>query len=221
MTATALLTHRGAAAPPRASVIGPLPSRGGRPTLEPMDGTDALLVARLAAGDDHALAEAYDALAPAVHAVVLRVLVDASSAQDVVQDVFVQLWTCPQRYDPTAAPLRTYLMVLARSRALDAVRADARRRARQERQHLLALDAPPPSPGDEVAAREAARLVREAVQLLPDEQRRLVELAYFDGKSYREAAAAAGIPEGTAKSRLRAALAALEVVLDHTLLVSS
>jgi RNA polymerase sigma-70 factor, ECF subfamily len=186
-----------------------------------MDGTDALLVARLAAGDDHALVEAYDASAPAVYAVALRVLGDANSAQDVLQDVFVQLWTSPQRYDPTAAPLRTYLMVLARSRALDAVRSDARRRARQERQHLLAPDTPPPSPGDEVAAREAARLVREAVRLLPDEQRRLVELAYFEGKSYREAATATGIPEGTAKSRLRAALAALEVALDHTLLESS
>ncbi len=186
-----------------------------------MEGTDALLVARLAAGDDLALAEAYDRFAPAVHAVALRVVRDASAAQDVVQDVFVQLWTHPQRYDPAAAPLRAYLMVLARSRAIDAVRADARRLARHERHHRLTLDPPPASPGDDLAAREAARLVREAVCLLPAEQRRLVELAYFHGKSYREAAAAAGIPEGTAKSRLRAALASLEAVLDQTLLESS
>lgn len=186
-----------------------------------MEASDALLVARLAAGDDLALAEAYDACAGAVYAVAMRVLGEASGAQDVVQDVFVQLWTCPQRYDAGTAPLRTYLMVLARSRALDAVRADARRIARQERQHRLALDPPPPLPSDEAAAHEAARLVREAVARLPDEQRRLVELAYFQGKSYREAAAATGIPEGTAKSRLRAALTALEAALDHTLLESS
>ncbi len=186
-----------------------------------MEGTDALLVARLAAGDDLALAEAYDRFAPGVYAVALRVLVDASAAQDVVQDVFVQLWTHPQTYDAATAPLRTYLMVLARSRAIDAARSDARRRARQERHHRLTLDPAPPSPGDEVAAREAARLVREAVRLLPAEQRQLVELAYFQGKSYREAAVSAGIPEGTAKSRLRAALATLEDVLDHELLESS
>jgi RNA polymerase sigma-70 factor (ECF subfamily) len=132
----------------------------------------------------------------------------------------VQLWTHPQRYDPTAAPLRTYLMVLARSRALDAVRAEARRIARQERHHRLTLAPAPSSPAEDVAVREAARLVREAVATLPAEQRLLVELAYFQGKSYREAAVAAGLPEGTAKSRLRAALTALETVLDHTLLES-
>ncbi len=185
-----------------------------------MEATDALLVARVAAGDDLALAEAFDALAGPVYAMAVRVLGDASAAQDVVQEVFVQLWTHPQRYDPATAPLRTYLMVLARSRAIDAVRADARRRARQERHHRLTLEVAPQSPGDEVVAREAARLVREAVRLLPLEQRQLVELAYFQGKSYREAAAAAGIPEGTAKSRLRAALASLEDALDHTLLES-
>ncbi|MBL8929014.1 MAG: sigma-70 family RNA polymerase sigma factor [Kineosporiaceae bacterium] len=186
-----------------------------------MEASDALLVARLAAGDDHALAEVYDACAASVYAVALRVVREVSAAQDVVQEVFVQLWTGPERYDAAAAPLRTYLMVLARSRALDAVRADARRAARQERHHRLSADAPPPPPDDEVAAREAARLVREAVRALPDDQRRLVELAYFQGNSYREAAAALGVPEGTAKSRLRAALASLERLLDHTLLESS
>ncbi len=186
-----------------------------------MEASDALLAARLAAGDDLALAEAYDACSASVYAVAARVTGDASAAQDVVQDVFVQLWTRPERYDPGVAPLRAYLMVLARSRAVDAVRSDSRRLARQERHHRLAVDPPAPSPGDEVAAREAARLVREAVGRLPAEQRQLVELAYFHGKSYREVAAAAGVPEGTAKSRIRTALAALEDVLDHTLLESS
>jgi RNA polymerase sigma-70 factor (ECF subfamily) len=111
--------------------------------------------------------------------------------------------------------------VLARSRAIDVVRSDSRRQARQHRHHRLALDPLPTSPGEEVVAREAARLVREAVRQLPAEQRVLVDLAYFQGKSYRDAAVAAGIPEGTAKSRLRAALAALEDALDHNLLESS
>ncbi|MFN8080343.1 MAG: sigma-70 family RNA polymerase sigma factor [Kineosporiaceae bacterium] len=200
---------------------GALPRRSPGPTVVRVEAGDALLVDRLAAGDDLALAEAFDACAASVFAVAVRVLGDASAAQDVVQEVFVQLWTNPHRYDPHAAPLRTYLMVLARCRAIDAVRTDTRRLARQERHHRLTADPAPPSPDEEVAAREAARLVREAVGRLPDDQRQLVELAYFHGASYREAATALGVPEGTAKSRLRAALARLETVLDHTLLESS
>jgi len=102
-----------------------------------VEGSDALLVARLAAGDDHALVEVYDGLAGAVFRVALRVTGEASAAQDVVQDVFVQLWAHPERYDPAVAPLRTFLMVLARSRALDQVRSDVRRAARQQRLHQL------------------------------------------------------------------------------------
>jgi len=183
--------------------------------------SDALLVERLAAGDDHALAEVYDALAPAVFRVALRVTGEASAAQDVVQDVFVQLWTHPERYDPTMATLRTFLVVLTRSRALDQVRSDLRRVARQQRVHQLTPQPAAPSPGEEVAAAEAARLVQDAVRLLPPEQRRVIELAYFEGLSYREVALATGIPEGTAKSRIRAAMATLGKVLDHQLLESS
>lgn len=206
---------------PSPQTLGPLWARSSGPTVVGVYGSDALLVARLAAGDDHALAQAYDALASAVFRVAVHVIGEVSAAQDVVQDVFVQLWTHPERYDPTSAPLRTYLMVVARSRAIDLVRSDARRAARQQRHCQLTPQVPPPSPSDEVAAGEAARLVRDAVRLLPPEQRRVIELAYFEGLSYREVAMAAGIPEGTAKSRLRAALARLETVLDRQLLESS
>jgi RNA polymerase sigma-70 factor, ECF subfamily len=189
----------------RASVLG----------VEP---TDALLTARLAAGDDHALAEAFDRFGPAVYGAALRVLGEWTAAQDVAQDVFVELWSHPGRYDPAAGSLRTYLTVLARHRAVDVVRSELRRIARQERNHRLTPLPGLPSPGEEVAAAEAAGLVRAAVRLLPDSQRQVVELAYFAGLSYREVAQAAGIPEGTAKSRLRLALAKLESVLDRQLL---
>ena len=83
--------------------------------------TDALLTARLAAGDDDALVEVFDRLAPVVQGAALRVLGQVTIAQDVVQDVFVELWCHPERYDPVAGTLRTYLVVLARHRALDLV----------------------------------------------------------------------------------------------------
>jgi RNA polymerase sigma-70 factor (ECF subfamily) len=197
------------------------PAAANRASVPWMEATDALLTARLAAGDDRALAEAFDQLAPAVYGAALRVLGEWNAAQDVAQDVFVELWSHPGRYDPAAGSLRTYLTVLARRRAIDVVRSELRRIARQERNHRLTPQPGVASPGDEVEAAEAAGVVRAAVRLLPDSQREVVELAYFGGLSYREVALAVGIPEGTAKSRLRLALARLESLLDRQLLEMS
>jgi RNA polymerase sigma-70 factor, ECF subfamily len=191
-----------------------------RVSVPGVGGTDALLAARLAAGDDHALAEVFDRLAPAVYGAALRVVGDGAAAQDVVQDVFVEFWSHPGRYDPAAGKLRTYLVVLARHRAVDVVRSELRRVARQERHHRLTPGQPHLSPCEEMTAAAVARVVRDAVRLLPESQRRVVELAYLEGLTYREVALVAGIPEGTAKSRLRLALAKLETVLDRQLLES-
>jgi RNA polymerase sigma-70 factor (ECF subfamily) len=182
---------------------------------------DALLAARLAAGDDHALTEVFDRLAPTVYSAAQVVLGNGAAAQDVVQDVFVELWSHPGRYDPAEGTLRTFLIMQARHRAMDVLRSELRRIARQERHHRLMPGQRPPSPCEEVAAAETASAVRNAIRQLPDGQRQVVELAYFHGLTCREVALAAGIPEGTAKSRLRLALARLETVLDRQLLESS
>jgi RNA polymerase sigma-70 factor, ECF subfamily len=185
-----------------------------------VEGTDALLAARLAAGDDWALAEVLDRLGPDVYCAALAVLGDGFTAQDVVQEVFTDLWRRPGRYDPAAGTLRTYLTLRARHRAVDLVRSELRRVARQQRHHRLDARALP-SVCEEVAAAETSRAVRAAVRQLPDSQRQVVELAYFEGLTCREVARVAEIPEGTAKSRLRLALAKLEAVLDASLLESS
>ena len=206
--------------PPAQAVSEYCPATARRASVRGVGGTDAVLAARLAAGDDHALAEAFDTLAYSVYGSALRVLGDDSAAQDVVQDVFVELWTHPDRYDPAAGSLRTYLTVLARHRAVDLIRGELRRVARQVRSYRLMPAPPAPGAGDEVLAAETASLVRAAVQLLPASQRQVVELVYFEGLTCREVASAVGIPEGTAKSRLRLALAKLETVLDRQLLES-
>src|ERR1700759_3635186 len=144
------------------------PPRVGRASVQGVGGRDASLAARLAAGDDQALAEAFDALAHSVYGSALRVLGEHSAAQDVVQDVFVELWSHPGRYDPAAASLRTYLTMLARHRAVDLVRSDLRRIARQERSYRLTPMTPAAGAGDVVMAAETAGLVRAAIQLLPD-----------------------------------------------------
>src|SRR5689334_21883665 len=181
----------------------------------------SLLADRLAAGDERALAEAYDTLGAAVHATALQVLGDAAAAQDVVQDVFVDLWRHPQRYDETLSGLRTYLNLCARHRALDVVRSELRRAGRQARHARLLPPPREPSPGEAVAEADTASAVRAAVRALPPDQREVVELAYFGGLSYRDVALRIGIAEGTAKSRVRLALAKLGTVLDHELLEPS
>jgi len=192
-----------------------------RASVRGVEGSDALLAARLAAGDDRALTAVFDQLASSVYGGALRILGNASAAQDVVQDVFVELWSHPDRYDPAAGSLRTYLIVLARHRAVDVMRSELRRVARQERHYRLIPPDPPETASDEVLAAETASLVRAAVRRLPDGQRQVVELAYFGGLTCREVANAMGIPEGTAKSRLRLAMAKLETVLDRQLLEPS
>jgi RNA polymerase sigma-70 factor, ECF subfamily len=184
--------------------------------VEPVPGS--LLADRLAAGDERALAEVFDTLGAAVHATALQVLRDPSAAQDVVQEVFVELWRHPGRYDPRLSSLRTYLTLCARHRAQDLIRSELRRAGREERHQRLI---PPPrdvSPGERVAAAETASAVRDAVRLLPADQREVVELAFFGGLSYRDAAQALGIPEGTAKSRVRLALVRLERLLGQQFL---
>lgn len=183
-----------------------------------MWGADALLAARLAAGDDYALAEVFDRFGSVVYGAAIRVIGDGSSAQDVVQDVFVELWNHPDRYDPAAGSLRTYLTVLARNRAIDTLRSELRRIARHKRHYRLTPEAAPRSPGEEVLNAAVASTVQAAIAGLSGDQRRVIELAYFEGMTCREVAVAVGIPEGTAKSRLRLALAKLETVLDRRLL---
>ena len=188
--------------------------------VEAAEAGDALTIACLAAGDDDALADVFDRFGPSVYRAALNVLRQGSAAQDVVQDVFVDLWSHPERFDPTIGTLRGFLVLLARRRSVDILRSELRRIARQERHHRLLPTPRPPSPCEQVTDADAANAVRTAVSMLPEGQRRVVELAYFQGLSCREVARIAGIPEGTAKSRLRLARAKLESALDRQLLES-
>jgi RNA polymerase sigma-70 factor (ECF subfamily) len=182
---------------------------------------DSLLIARIAAGDDRALADVLDRVGGAVHAAALHVLRDRTAAEDVVQEVFVGLWCHPERYDEARGSLRTYLVMCGRHRAHDLLRSELRRIGREERLDRLTPRPRQPSPLEQVDDADTASAVHAAVRLLPPEQQQVVELAYFGGLSYREVAQATGLAEGTAKSRERLALAKLETLLDRQLLESS
>jgi RNA polymerase sigma-70 factor (ECF subfamily) len=175
---------------------------------------DAALARRLVAGDETALADAYDQHAPLVYGLALRVIGDARAAEDVTQEVFLGLWEAPERFDADRGTLRGFLGTITHRRSVDLIRREEARRRREDR---APADPTGPSVDDQAVAGVVAERVRRAVDTLPHAQRRAIELAYFDGHSYRQVAALLGIPEGTAKSRLRLALAHIADVLDPEL----
>jgi len=174
---------------------------------------EALLVARIAAGDDGALASLYDRFASLVHGIAFRVTCERGLAEEVVQDVFTALWERPGAFDPERGSVRTWLATLAHRRAVDRVRASERARRRE-----LASATADVADVDVAAEGEAADVSARlwaAVDALPDDQRDAVRLAYAEGRTYREVAGLLGIPEGTAKSRLRLGLRKLAGVLGE------
>jgi RNA polymerase sigma-70 factor (ECF subfamily) len=173
-------------------------------------GADDVLLARIQAGDEYALAAVYDVHAGLVHGVARRVTRDDQLARDIVQDVFTYLWEMPGRVDLVRGSLRSYLAVLAHRRAVDEVRRCERRHRTESRVPAIDIvDGPEPSVVE--AATHAWRRAKLAAGLaeLPEEQRVALQLAYFDGLTYKQVAEELGIPEGTAKSRLRLAMTRL------------
>src|SRR5690349_22429715 len=160
--------------------------------------------ARLVARDECALADLYDQFGSFVYGLSARVIGDRRAAEDVTQDVFLYVWEHPEAFDPQRGRLRTFLGTLAHRRAVDHVRREEARRRRGERDAALSVSVPDV---DEMAmALVAAERVRAEVERLPAEQREAIELAYFGGRTYRQVAEELGIPEGTAKSRMRLGL---------------
>ena len=152
--------------------------------------------------------EAYRLLAPLAFTAANRVLRDAAAAEDVVQDVFMQLWLRPSAYDPARGGLSRYVSLLARSRAMDRWRSRSAREAaieRSARDSLLRPEAQE-SAAEPVIRHERSTRVLRALDRLPDDQREAVLLAYGRGLTAREIARAARVPLGTAKSRVRLGL---------------
>jgi RNA polymerase sigma-70 factor (ECF subfamily) len=166
---------------------------------------------RLAARDQRALTELYDQFGGNVFGLAARVIGDRRAAEDVTQDVFLALWERPGAFDPQRGRLRTFIGTLAHRRAIDFVRREEARRRRAARDANAV--APIPDVDELALAIVTAEQVRAEVERLPDEQRAAIELAYFGGRTYRQVADELGIPEGTAKSRMRLGLRRIADVL--------
>ena len=162
------------------------------------------LLRRLTGGDAAALGELYDRYAGLVNGLALRILRNTAEAEDVVQEVFVQIWRQAERFDPDRGSPEAWLCAIARTRALDRLR---RRVSRREEPGEAA-------PGVTAAPRtEEALAVRKAMEGLSPDQRHALELAYYEGLTHTEIAARLGEPLGTVKTRIRSAMIRLRDVL--------
>jgi RNA polymerase sigma-70 factor (ECF subfamily) len=174
--------------------------------------SDGGLVVAIARYREDALAEAYRRHAGAVFALARRVLADLTAAEEVVQEVFLRLWTQPDKFDPDRGSLRSYLLAQTHGRAVDLLRSDTSRRRREEREARQTAEAGYDLE-HEVWDLAVADQVKQVVAVLPVAERRAIELAYFGGHTYREVATLLGEPEGTVKSRIRAGLKRMRVAL--------
>lgn len=183
--------------------------RGPSPAAD--DHEDVLLVRAIAGGDRQALAALYDRYASILLALALRIIRDRREAEDLLHDVFLEVWRSAKDYDLTRGRVRTWLIIRMRSRALDVTKSArvSRRSGDAEIIERMPADA-------DVAGAPDRQRVRAALAELSAEQRQVLELAYFEGQSCSEISDRIGIPIGTVKSRLAAALGKLRQTLGAT-----
>jgi RNA polymerase sigma-70 factor (ECF subfamily) len=184
--------------------------------MHPGSETDQALVLRVTRSDPDALNEIYGRYARSVYGLVYRILGDASAAEDVVQEVFLKLWRQPASYNPERGSLGSWLLGVGHNRAIDVLR---RRRTHQE--HPLPEAGEPEivpdgfvDLADVASIKEASEAVRRALTHIPPEQRRVIEMAFFEGKTHVEIAEQLEEPLGTAKTRIRLGMRKLRSILE-------
>lgn len=178
---------------------------------------DRQLLARIARGDVAALQTIYERHAPRAVAIAFRILRDRSEAEDVVQETFLELWRRASQFDADRGGAIAWVVTIARSRAIDRLRASGTAgktiasASASEGLAPLAL----PLPSDEAEQRRDVARVATALSALPDAQRETIELAYFEGLSQSEIAERTGTPLGTVKMRVKLAMAKLAALLKE------
>jgi RNA polymerase sigma-70 factor, ECF subfamily len=187
------------------------PSRTSERKIQPLSSAelkggsaDLSLVSAIRSGDENAMAVLYDRYSSIVYSVALRVLGDTGAAEDILQEVFMQLWRNPGVFDSSRGSLGAWLAVITRNRAIDALR---KRRPETDIADVI-VSVEPDMAGDAERAR-AMEKVRGALGAMPLAQRSALEMAYFEGLTHTEIAAKTGEPLGTIKTRIRTGLLAL------------
>lgn len=183
----------------------------------PPEAAEAELSAGLRSRDPQALARLYDRYASLVHGLVLRIVKSPHDAEEVTQDVFLYAWQRSTQFDAQRGNLAAWLLVLARSRAIDRLRARRSRERSVEAATAAAAFVPaaPPDPAAATFDAEHRARIERALASLPEAQRQAVQIAFFEGLSHTEVADRIGAPLGTVKTRIRQGMLRLREVLQE------
>jgi RNA polymerase sigma-70 factor, ECF subfamily len=175
---------------------------------------DLALLNRVIARDESAIGELYDRHSRLLYGLILRILRDRGEAEEVLQEVFLQVWTRAETYKAELGAPAAWLVRIARNRSIDRFRTNSVRN-----RTVVAAPQPPPveTPEARAAMSEQQRAVAHALEALPPEQRQLIEEAYFSGLTQSELAERFGLPLGTVKTRVRTGLMTLRRELQSTL----
>jgi RNA polymerase sigma-70 factor (ECF subfamily) len=174
--------------------------------------SDANLVVAIARWHEPAMAETYRRHGGAIHALARRVLRHEPSAEEITQEVFLDLWQHPEKFDAQRGTLRSFLLARTHGKSVDLIRSEESRKAREERTSRETATAGY-DVDHQVFDLVVADQVKESMAELPDDMRQPIELAYFGGHTYREVAVMLQAPEGTVKSRIRMGLTRLRASL--------
>jgi RNA polymerase sigma-70 factor (ECF subfamily) len=176
---------------------------------------DEDLIELVRAGDARALGVIFDRHGGPAFSLAYRMCGRRAAAEDIVQEAFVSLWRTRSRYDLARGSVRSWVLAVVRHRAIDSFRKESARKDHEVRDFGLAERLPSPArTEEEVESRDDAGRVRGALEELPAEQRRVIELAYFGGFTHTEIAAILGLPAGTVKGRMRLGLSRLRTALS-------
>jgi RNA polymerase sigma-70 factor (ECF subfamily) len=180
--------------------------------------TDEQLMLRVATGDASALEELYDRYVRQCFGLALRLVGNAEHAEEIVQEVFLKLWSQPSSYLPERGKFVSWLLTLVHHRCIDSLRKRSRSEVRLEDPTMGSiLDVEPdpdPEPAAQLATLEERRVVRDALGQIPSNQRQVLELAYFGGLTQSQIAAKLNEPLGTVKTRVRMGLQNLRALLE-------
>lgn len=171
------------------------------------------LLVQTAAADKHAFSTLYDALAPTVYSVCLSVLRNPALAEEVAQDVFVEVWTSAAKFDPQRGNARSWVGRLAHGRAVDKLRSHVATVQRDDRDAMLTQATFAETLEDKALGNVEAQQLRQAIDKIGEPHSTAVALAFFDGLTHAELAESTGVPLGTAKTRVRDGVKKLKAVL--------
>jgi RNA polymerase sigma-70 factor, ECF subfamily len=189
--------------------------------LEPADAEAAsaqlgALLHRVARGDQGAFGDLYDLTAPRVFGMVLRLVIDRAQSEEVAQEVFLEIWQSASRFDPNKGKAMTWILTMARRRAIDRIRSSQAARDRDTRIGVRDFQGDYDDVAESAELRIEGGKVDAAMRELSDAQRLVISLAYYGGQSHSEIAGTLGVPIGTVKTRLRDGMIRLRTVMGVT-----